>query len=423
MHALTRSRRWLARRVERARACTHRWLTAACLTGVTLQAGAGAAAPDERFVTYLTQHAQALDLQDPRPRWDDDFLSGRLFIVGEVHGIADGQLIDLALLRALHRQAGVRTYLGEFDFVQASAFNRFLDSGRLDLLKPVFDAWRQRGLQWASRDFHRKLVEIRAWNRSLPASQRIRFVGADEVHDMPSACRYLAQRVPARPATEAGRALRQRVTSADCTQPGSLARAASDALRAQDAALARAGLGPALQALAVEAAHADRSERMAAHAMRYFSRADAAPAYGLWGIAHAVQAQVNGEAPLALRLLQQGIAVRSLLIMNVRARMMIPEQQAGGEISYGELPYTLDSADAVLLNGIEDLKAAAVARVTLFNLQAPGSPYAGHAALTRAGGRWGEAQPFSIDVRTAGPRGWVQSVILSSGSAATQAWP
>jgi hypothetical protein len=143
----------------------------------------------------------------------------------------------------------------------------------------------------------------------------------------------------------------------------------------------------------------------------------------LWGLSHVIQAEVNGTAPLALRLLQAGIDVRSIAILNLGGEMMIPQQSADGTIGYATMRYTVDSADAALVNGIEPFRTSAIGDLTLFTLNGPRSPFRKSDALTRVGGRFGELQPFRIDPETS-PRGfWTDAVLISQGSPPTKPLP
>jgi hypothetical protein len=382
----------------------------------------GAAHADRRHVDYLRQNAQRFEPEAPTIRLDRHFRDGRLFLLGEVHGIADNQKIDLALLKHLHRVAGVRTYMGEFDFAQADVFNRFLDTGDPWEVELVFDLWRNRRLQWANREYRAKLDEIRTWNDSLPMHQRIRFYGADEVQNLMLACRMLRGALVGRGAADSARTLLELVRSLqDCVEPGRLA-AAAHAVRANDRRALGEPASSMIEALAVEAREEDREARIAANARRYFADNRSKPAYGMWGLFHVVQAQINGTSPMALLLVRSGVPVRSVESLNLASEMMMPMQSEGG-VTYAAVPYTVDSEDAALIDGIEDVKAAAIAPVTLWRLDRRSSPYLRSSALTKVGGRFGRMQPFEIDAATAPSGIWVQYLILAKGSRATTPWP
>lgn len=368
-------------------------------------------------LAWLQKHSLAWPLEDaaPLPAIPATIRRARVILLGEVHGIAHGQILDFAFLRALHRDAGVRLYLGEFDAAQADAFNDYLSGGSDDAVDAVFAGWRARGAQWASADFRRKLSLIARWNQSLPERERIRFLGADEIQDTERFCIWLAGRLdraaPMPAVKNAVAALRDpaRCATAGAAEGASLAASTDLDLATRDA----------LAAWAENARHPDRESRIEANVRRHLAT-HRGVLYGLWGLYHVVQAEVNGTAPLALRLARTGVPVRSAVILNLAGEMMIPTAGPEGGITFSSVPYTVDSAEAALVHRIEPFAAAAAGPLTLFELGRRGSPYRRSDALTRVGGRFGEMQPFVIDPATA-PRGfWTDAVVISRGSPATQ---
>jgi len=101
----------------------------------------------------------------------------RIFVLGAFHGVAENGPIDLAMLPALQRQAGVRTYAAEISHAHALYLNRFLTTGDREPLERVmagmhgFGDWtvEQRGF-W---------IELRRWNETLPVGARLKIIGID----------------------------------------------------------------------------------------------------------------------------------------------------------------------------------------------------------------------------------------------------
>ncbi len=366
---------------------------------------------------WLRKHALvvASGPESEPPQVPETLRDADVILLGEIHGLAHGQIADLALLKALHGQAGVRYYLGEFDAAQADAFNQLLESGDPNRIDSVFIAWRERGLQWANADFRDKLLAIAVWNAALPERERIRFLGVDEIQDRPAYCDWLRQRMRAGRQSVALNSLRAALEDpARCSSAGALAQAALADARELDPVTA-----DGIAALATDASTDDREERIAANIARQLGL-HRGRFYGLWGLSHVVKAEVNGTEPMALRLVQKGIRVRSIALLNLGGEMMMPMQAADGKIAYGTMGYTVDSADAVLVNGIEPFVAEAQAPLTLFTLDGEDSPFRNSDALTRVGGRLGQMQPFSIDPATAPGGFWSDAVLISRGSPATR---
>lgn len=385
---------------------------------VFVLSGIANAAPTD-IDSWLAANRVQLDGQVDPYASDPRYQSGRVFLLGEVHGIAHGQEADLVFLKQLHRHNRVRAYVGEFDPVQAEAFNEYLETGDSRRLDSVFAAWRARGLQWANQDFRAKIAAIREWNQTLPRRQRIRFLGADEIQDMPAACAWLASRLPNRhhqPSIVRLGALAR--DPAKCAKGGALPALARD-LADRDLQALEPAVSNLVAALQIEASDGDREARIAANIRRYLSKTRS-NLYGLWGLYHVVQAKVNGTSPMALRLSQDGVAVRTTVMLNLNGAMMIPTQQDDGKITYSAIPYSVDSEDAALIQGIEPFSRASNGKMTMFPLAREGSPFERADSLTRVGGRFGRMQPFSIDIASAPSGFWADWVLISRGSPATK---
>jgi hypothetical protein len=153
-----------------------------------------------RISTYLQANRQALDLADLRPTLLD--LAGkRVILLGEEHGLATMEELDLAMLRYLHRAAGVRVYVGEFGYAMGHMLNRYLDSGDETVLARVIGEAR-RTMSW-TKERRAFFVKLREWNQTLAPGERVRFAGVDIEHQHRLALRYLDdlawQRSKARP--------------------------------------------------------------------------------------------------------------------------------------------------------------------------------------------------------------------------------
>jgi hypothetical protein len=141
-----------------------------------------------RVSTYLQANRQPLDLADPRPTLLD--LAGkRVILLGEEHGVATMEELDLAMLRYLHRAAGVRIYMSEFGYAMGCVLNRYLETGDEAALDAVMREF-QTSMAWTKeqRAFY---VGLRRWNQTLPPGERVRIVGTDIEHQHRLALRYL----------------------------------------------------------------------------------------------------------------------------------------------------------------------------------------------------------------------------------------
>ena len=124
--------------------------------------------------------------------FDSQFYDNQLFLLGEAHGVQRPQELDFALFKHLNQRAGVRTYVAEVDCAKAYYLNEYLRTGNEKTLNLVFRSWQAETSQWANRDFRAKLQHIRVWNLTLPSNRKIRFLGLDQLQDLPLAADYLA---------------------------------------------------------------------------------------------------------------------------------------------------------------------------------------------------------------------------------------
>lgn len=311
---------------------------------------------NDEYVAYLEANRTPLNLS----RSDADFAfptevyDSRFIMLGEVHGYAAPQRLDLALLRHLNSRAGVRWYLAEVDPAQATAINAYIAGGDSAAVADVFDRWADRAAQWGNREFFDKLTGIRAMNAALPADRQVRFIGID------------APQSETTPPSEP-------------TVSGNL-----DSAGTADAINAR---------LALDAARAPADASRYDHVLRNVATvlgmegADDETFYGLWGLFHTLQIPASGEEPLAMRLsapdglMPSGVtSIVTLCASNCfnmmpSAAMPPPLRPSGGE-EYVWTPLGNDRTYFYRTAGVGDLLSAMEADdEVMFRLGAEGTPY------------------------------------------------
>lgn len=296
----------------------------------------------------------------------ESFYEGRLFLLGESHGAAAPQVLDLELLTHLNQRIGLVDYLAEVDPVQADWLNRYLDSGDETLLDRVFDLWNG-GSQWANVAFEDKLRGIRALNQTLPEARRIRLHGIDAIQDWP----LLAETLQARGLEIDGAAF--------ATAKGAArAQLMADALQA---APDTAGDRFLLAALQRQARDIDRETTIFenyAELVRNGALGER-PAYGLWGAAHVLQAPVNGDLRFAGMVRSSDLAdvarMRSIVVYGLDSAVQFAVPLPDG---VARVRFTDANVDGpvVKLAGSSTLRAASQpARLTVFAIEGEDSPY------------------------------------------------
>lgn len=398
---------------------------------------------DQGEVEYLRRNAVALDLReaDAKIHFGSGDYEKRLFLLGEAHGVAVGQTLDIAMLRHLNAAAGVRFYVGEFDPAQAEWFNKYLDSGDTQFLNRVFSFWAREQYQWGNRNFFDKVVAIRALNQTLAPERQIRFLGMDRLQDAALMHQHLSELLERMPATSWSGAdrmravLREPKASQDKTRDGPLARAGAELVATLPEAAPAGVAADEWQKLraAVLMLSDRRTKKLREEVITAaFERALNDPHfngekfYGLWGIFHVVKAPVTGASPLAFNLARGAFAqqVLSVGIFNLDSEMMLPASfmpfLKADRSGFATMAYSMDSALFSTLEGIESAKAAASGDVTIFSLSADGSPFLRSSRLAKLHGVFALLQPFEIETRQAPPGGSMNYIIVARGSAATR---
>lgn len=356
-------------------------------------------APDKAKADWLRGHivAQGKVTGGITFTFPKAFYRNRLILLGESHGVAAPQGLDLELLTHLNQRIGLVDYLAEIDPVQADYFNRYLETGDEALLKRVFDYWTKSGAQWGNRAFEDKVRAIRRLNATLPASRRIRFTGIDSVQDWGLVAEWIAG-------------------SGGQSAGAFAAKAASD--RAS-AALAALGDKPGDVAAELRATLADiaaaqdretvifNNYRRAVQSGKLGNR----PAYGLWGLYHVMQAGVNNTQPFAARVAASRLPAAgktaSIALLSLDSAVQIPVPFPDGVKRLRMTNFNIDGP-FVMVKGAATLRAAsAPATITLFDTGARGSPIAAtdFGQITTSVG-----QSFVPDYNGPGPRRLVQYV-------------
>jgi hypothetical protein len=316
---------------------------------------------------YLASHAAALPAGGLPADLPSGFLAAagpRLYLLGEVHGAATNNDADLTLLKTLQRTAGVRTYLCEVSYAQSWYLNRFWEKGNATLLDLVFTQLRGRTVD-GSQEKRAFWENLRRWNESLPAAERITIVGVDFERFSGISLAFLRQELG--PLGESG-AVEKVAREVAANRPKFLAALGPDRLFGVEQALrnlrdrTRASTfhGPAFDEF--------RDQALSGNFLAMTGRLPPGSIYGRVGFAHVAQHRYDGSYWLSYYLDRR------------------PSPWAGRVI--GIWPLYVHSRRLALLNGhyeivdVDDelgptgpFEAAASSDLTLFQLGAPGSPF------------------------------------------------
>jgi hypothetical protein len=293
------------------------------------------------------------------------FYDSRLILLGESHGFAAPQILDLELLAHLNQQIGLTDYLAEVDPVQAQMLNAYLTSGDEAILDRVFDHWDRTGAQWGNRAFEAKVRGVRALNEDLPAERRIRFIGIDTIQDWSLLRAWLVDRsVPVD------------VEAWEAADAQGRAALAMNAL-GEPADLMVSRLADLLNRIAAGAAREAAIFETYAYAIRSGEIGNR-PTYGLWGLYHVMQGPINHTLPFAARVTRSDLptarAVTSIVVLSLDSAVQVPVPMPNGVQRMRMTEFNIDGP-FVKVQGSATLRAAADPdSIVIFNPGAAGSP-------------------------------------------------
>ncbi|SDJ56415.1 hypothetical protein [Chryseobacterium jejuense] len=136
---------------------------------------------DSEFTDYLKNNHITVDDKIDGKLFDDNFYNSQVFLLGEIHGYADNQKLDLNVLKFLNQKEGVKYYIAEMDSIHSNKLNVFLHGKTKDqnLLKEVVLAVKKRIPQQSSKELMDKWNSIYDYNQTLKDSLKISVIGVD----------------------------------------------------------------------------------------------------------------------------------------------------------------------------------------------------------------------------------------------------
>ena len=285
------------------------------LNSATVRAQMAGPMEPEAVFAGVTQQPLGSEASIAFPAFEASFYENQLFLLGEAHGVQRPQKIDLALFEHLNERAGVRTYVAEVDCAKAYYLNEYLRNGEEKTLDLVFRSWDSGTAQWANLDFRTKLQQLRAWNKTLPQRRQIRFIGLDELQDLPLAGDYVTALVQQKQLPAGLRAqidsvaVLLRAPTASAALLAGAARRAIRALATQDGVQRKklgSTYGDLLQVLEntadTRSGMGQREKNIFANFQRLYraQHLEREKLYGFWGLGHILQSPLeNGSVQFA----------------------------------------------------------------------------------------------------------------------------
>lgn len=129
---------------------------------------------------------------------DSSISDTRIFLAGEIHGIAQNHGLYMSLLQYLHEKADIRYLIEETPYSTSRIINKYLHTGDESLLTKTFEATRGT-FNWTEEKYQ-TWVKVYEMNKSLPEDEKLSLVGIDIEHQTSTALWYLTSLIPPTPA-------------------------------------------------------------------------------------------------------------------------------------------------------------------------------------------------------------------------------
>ncbi|MCR4030794.1 MULTISPECIES: hypothetical protein [Flavobacterium] len=268
---------------------------------------------NDNNISYLSKNNVQISNSINEKLFDTDFYKSQVFLLGEIHGYADNQVIDREMLFFLNKKIGIKYYIAEMDSLTAKKLNSFLLEKQKNkvVLKEVVENIKQRIPQQSSQELFEKWSSIYDYNQNLADSLKITVIGIDKNFD-------------------------------------------DDSKIARDVAMLD-NFKNAFKNMKIE------NEKF----------------YGLFGYFHTLQKKTeSGRETFAAGLKEAGIKTTSLVSYTIDSEMYLPKNPQFPTPEDEKVDWLNADGPLMLVKGINDLKEISKPNaITLFKLNSNNSPY------------------------------------------------
>ncbi|NQZ43577.1 MAG: hypothetical protein HRT65_04650 [Flavobacteriaceae bacterium] len=336
------------------------------------------------YVEYLENHSETVPLGSgfDYGLLHEDLQSSRVIFVGEIHGFAEPNRFDVDFFKHLHQHYGVRHYLSELDFVQATYVNRFLDSGNRSYLDQAMKHW---GVVQGrdNQSYFDKFLALQEFQSTLPVSEKFTVIGIDKIRDTLLLDRYLDE---AFPMTDLNAPLQ--------TSDNRIGQLDRLLLRDSTSSEQLTTLKHLRKNLVYLNEGRNREEILFHNFASFYDslRLQKERVYGFLGLYHVMQYSINQTEPLAAKIRKSTmVPKRGLLSINFimnESKMVLPSDQLPDMLQddgpYTRFPISADNMLTTYIVGVRDLKRITPPRhLSLVKLNGTDSPFAQSTRLQR----------------------------------------
>lgn len=361
-------------------------------------------ASGKKYVEYLEAHSETvpLDSSFTFSTIGPDIEKSKLILAGEIHGFHEPQVFDVEFFKYLHKEHGVRYYLAEMDYLQASMVNEYLETGDDNTLGRALKNWVvAQGRE--NKDYYDKYRAFYRFYQDLPEEEKFQFIGIDRLRDRPLLLDFLQAITQkelhwASDENETGNlesTNADKITRLDPKDFGAMAALVDSAkLNYQDDPDSLFILTHLSTNLNYIADKVNREEVMFQNFRKLYGtyEMEDETIYGYFGLFHVFQYRVNGSHPLASRVRQSDLGLEdqilSVNLMMNDSYMVMPSSQLPpfmrDEGSYTRMPVTADNLLTMYIVGVKDFKRMTPEyHKSLVKMDGDNNPYAGSSRLNK----------------------------------------
>lgn len=331
-----------------------------------------------KYISYLEAHSETVPLGESFSftMLDKDIEENRLILVGEIHGFEEPQKFDYDLFIHLHANHQVRQYYAELDYVQSLLMNQYMESGDENILRDALKKWAV--IQGRNnKDYLDKYRKFHQYYQQLPAEDKFKFIGIDQIQDIKLTLSYLnALNKSTEVEIEEVVDLSELVNQIDLLD--SIFADSPDTLLA---------LNHIKTNLTHVAENSNREKVLFENFRSLYKQMNQSEekVYGYFGLFHVFQYQVNGQQPLASLIKTSDLGLdNKILSMNflmVDSYNAFPSNQLPGFMqdsgAYTKMTISSDVMLFVYIYGIKDFKRMTPEHhKSLVKMNGENSPYA-----------------------------------------------
>ncbi len=313
------------------------------------------------YVEYIENNKETVKIEESFTYeiLDKDIRKHSIILVGESHGFEEPTIFDVDFFKHLHSKFGVKKYIAELDFVQATLMNRYLENGNDSLLHVILKNWIvAQGRN--NKDYFDKYKEFHNYYQQLSEGERFKFIGIDLIQDWPLTTSFVNNL--GKPDSSIATILYNSKTVLDNLKINLNQIVASDIIDKESKTIAN----HLLQNINYKKDKVNREEVMFLnftnlykHNNFYYEKL-----YGFFGLYHIFQYRVNNDHPFASKVRMSDLGLENkILSINflftdshmVMKSSMLPEFMRD-KGKYTKMPVSSDNVLVIYIYGIQDFK-------------------------------------------------------------------